>query len=189
MSIVKLQNVRIAFATLFEPRRVGSDDKSEPRYSAAFIIDPKSAAVDELDKAIKAVAIERWKDKGAAVLKKLNEEGKVCFKRAARTNEAGEPYAGFEGKFSLNASNKSRPLVIDRDKSPLTAADGKPYSGCYVNASIEVWAQDNNFGRRINATLRGVQFHADGDSFGGGAPASAEEFDDVSEGADDTAGA
>ncbi len=89
---------------------------------------------------------------------------------------------------SLNASNKARPLVLDRDKTPLTAADGKPYSGSYMNVSLEIWAQDNNFGKRINATLKGVQFVGDGDSFGGGAPASPDDFEDLAVGEDDLAG-
>jgi hypothetical protein len=69
--------------------------------------------------------------------------------------------------------------VIDRDKTPLTSADGRPYAGCFVNASVELWAQDNNFGKRINASLRGVQFFKDGDAFSGGGAASDDEFDSV----------
>jgi hypothetical protein len=75
--------------------------------------------------------------------------------------------------------SKGRPLVIDRNRDPLTAADGKPYSGCYVNVSIDVWAQDNKYGKRINAQLKGIQFVRDGDAFGGGAPASPDEFEDL----------
>jgi len=180
---VKLVNVRTAFLSIFEPKSVNGE--GDPRYSGAFIVDPKSANVKTMDAAILAVATEKWKDKAPAILKKLTEEGKVAFKKSPRTNEAGEPYAGFEGMYSVNAGNKSRPLVIDRDKTPLTAADGKPYSGCFVDANIEFWAQDNQYGKRINATLRGVQFRADGDAFGGGAPASSDEFDDLSDGSEE----
>jgi hypothetical protein len=56
---------------------------------------------------------------------------------------------------------------------------GVIYSGCFVNAQIDIWAQDNGFGKRINCTLAGVQFAADGDAFGGGRPASADDFDDL----------
>jgi hypothetical protein len=178
----RLNNVRIAFANIFEAKSVQGE--GDPRYSAAFIINPKSADVAAIEAAIEATAKEKWKDKAPAILKKLKEEKRVAFQRAPRVNGDGEVYPGFEGMFSLNAGNKSRPLVIDRDKTPLTAADGKPYSGCYVDASVEFWAQDNQYGKRINATLRGVQFRADGDSFGGGAPASTDEFDDLSEGSD-----
>jgi hypothetical protein len=83
----------------------------------------------------------------------------------------------------VSSRNKTRPLVIDRDKSPLTAQDGRPYAGCFVHASIELWAQDNAYGKRINASLRGVQFFKDGDAFAGGGAASDDEFDDIAEGA------
>lgn len=179
---VRLSNTRLAFANLFEAKSVAGE--GDPRYSSAFIIDPTSPDVAKIKAAIKAVATEKWKDKAPGILAKLVTERRVCFVEGPRTNDAGEPYAGFEGKFSINAGNKSRPLIIDRDRSPLTQSDGKPYSGCFVDASIELWAQDNQYGKRINATLRGVQFRSDGDAFGGGAPASQDEFDDLSDGAD-----
>ena len=96
-------------------------------------------------------------------------------KDSSREGEAG----------SLRGTNRAttRPLVIDKDKSPLTEQDGKPYAGCFVNASVELWAQDNNYGKRINASLRGVQFFKDGDAFAGGGAASEDEFDDIAEGA------
>lgn len=184
---VKLSNVRIAFPTLFEAKTINGE--GEPRFSAAFILDPQAPYITELKNAIRAVAKDKWKDKSESIIKKLMEEGRICYKPKPLANGEGEVYAGFEGKYSLNASNKSRPLVLDRDKTPLTAQDGKPYGGSYVDASIELWAQDNKYGKRINATLRGVQFRADGDAFGGGTPASADEFDDLSEGADATEGA
>lgn len=79
----------------------------------------------------------------------------------------------------VSARNALRPLVVDVNKAPLTAEDGKPYAGCYVNASIELWTQDNNYGKRVNATLRGVQFYKDGESFAGGGVASDDDFDDL----------
>jgi hypothetical protein len=69
--------------------------------------------------------------------------------------------------------------VLDRDKTPLVQADGRPYSGCYVNASVEFYAYDNN-GKGIAATLKGVQFFKDGDAFTGGGVASPDDFDDLS---------
>lgn len=87
----------------------------------------------------------------------------------------------------VSARSKTRPSVFDQQRQELTESDGKPYSGCYVNASIELWAQDNDFGKRVNAQLRGVQFLRDGDAFGGGArPADADEFDEIAV-SDDTA--
>jgi hypothetical protein len=174
---VQLTNVRIAFAQLFEAKQVNGE--GEPRHSAVFIIDPKSANARALDEAMSAVAAEKWKDKGKSVLADLSSKGRVCFLKSAKTNQSGEVYDGFEGMFSVTAGNKARPLTLDRNKSPLTQADGRPYSGCYVNALIELWAQDNNWGRRVNATLKGVQFVGDGDAFGGGTPANPDDFADL----------
>jgi hypothetical protein len=81
---------------------------------------------------------------------------------------------------NLNASrneDKGPPLLVDRDGTPLSASSGRLYAGCWANVSVEIWAQDNANGKRINCTLRGVQFARDGDAFGGGAPISDDEFE------------
>ena len=88
-------------------------------------------------------------------------------------------FGGFAGCMSIKASTKRRPIVINRDKSPITEDDGIIYPGCYVNAIIEVWAQNNAWGKRVNANLLGVQFVADGEPFGSGVSASADDFDVV----------
>ena len=74
--------------------------------------------------------------------------------------------------------------MIDTNKSALTDRDGKIYAGCYVNVSLDFWAQDNAYGKRVNAQLRGVQFLRDGDAFSAGRPADSDEFEEVTEGAD-----
>ena len=63
--------------------------------------------------------------------------------------------------------------MFDQLRNELVESSGKPYSGCYVNAIIECWAQDNKeFGKRINFGLKGVQFLRDGDAFSGGGKAA-----------------
>lgn len=183
---VKLTNVRGAFLKLFDAEQVNGE--GEARYGAAFVIDPKNTAlVKELDAAMVALAKEQWKDKAAGTLQTLISAGRVAFLHRPKANQAGEVYDGFEDMFHLNASRRisqGRPLVLDVDgKTPLVAEDGKPYSGCYVNATVDLWAQDNKWGKRINATLLGVQFLRDGDSFSGGAKPSMDDFEDVTEGA------
>jgi Enterobacter phage Enc34, ssDNA-binding protein len=182
---VFLTNVRLAFANIFEAKAAKAE--AEPRFSARFIIEPGSENAKKLDKAVLAVATETWKDKATAVLKKLVEDNRICYIRSDKTDKNGEVYEGFEDSYSISASNKRRPSIFDRDpKQQLVAADGRPYSGCYVNALVTVWAQDNQWGRRVNAELNGVQFVSDGDSFGGGRVASKDEFSDL--GVDATAG-
>jgi hypothetical protein len=45
-----------------------------------------------------------------------------------------------------------------------------------VHASVDVWAQDNQWGQRVNCSLGGVMFAGDGQRFGGAAPATADTF-------------
>jgi hypothetical protein len=174
---VKLSNVRLAFPALFEAKSVGGE--GDPRFSAAFVIAPNSANAKALADAIIQVAKEKWADKAAGILKELKSKGRVCYKESPLTSSDGDVYDGFEDMHALNTSSKTRPLILDRDKTPLTASDGKIYAGCFVNVSLDLWPQDNQYGKRVNASLKGVQFLQDGDAFGGGAPASPDEFEDL----------
>lgn len=181
---VALTNVRIAFPKLFTAEAVGKGDGKY--YSAAFPIEPGSANHKALDAAIAAVSKEKWGAKADAILGNIIEKGDIGFKHKPAKNATGEVYEGFEGMFTCNASlneKKGRPLIIDGQKNPLTERDGKPYGGCYVNASVDVWAQDNANGKRVNVQLKGIQFARDGDAFTGGSPASVDDFDEISEGA------
>jgi hypothetical protein len=170
---VKLNNVRLSFPSLFEAKTVNGEGK--PAFSAVFLLDPKDPQVKAVNAAIEAVAREKWGVKAEANLKALRAADKTCL----HNGDLKSNYSGFEGMLYISARNALRPLVIDVNKSPLAEEDGKPYAGCFVNASIELWVQDNNYGKRINATLAGVQFYKDGESFGGGSIADADDFDDV----------
>lgn len=180
MAIVKVQNVRISFPNLFEAKAINGE--GDPRFSAAFVIVPGSENAKLLANAMSAVAKEKWGAKSDGILTELKGKGRVAYKEAPLSKD-GEVYDGFEGMYSLNASNVARVPVIDRDTTPLTPADGKPYGGCFVDCSIDLWAQDNSWGKRINAKLRWVQFRSDGDAFSGGAPVSQDEFETIADGA------
>jgi hypothetical protein len=174
---IKLSNVRLAFPQLFVAKAFNGEGKAE--FSASLLIDPADPQVKTIQAGIDAVAREKWGAKSADVLKQLRASDKTCL----HNGDTKATYDGFAGNLFVSARNPMRPLVIDTNKTPLTAQDGKPYAGCYVNVSIELWAQDNGFGKRVNATLMGVQFFADGESFTGGGVASEDDFDDVSSGA------
>jgi hypothetical protein len=175
---VKLTNVRLAFPALFEAKTVNGEGK--PAFSAALLIDPADRQVKAINAAIEQVAKDKWGAKADTMLLGLRKTDKL----ALHDGDTKAQYDGFPGNLYISARSATRPLVIDADKSPLVEADGKPYAGCYVNASIELWAQDNNYGKRINASLGGIQFLRDGDAFAGGGAASEDEFDDVTSGAD-----
>lgn len=176
---ILLKDVRLAFPNLFEATTVAGEGK--PRYSATLLFPSEHAQHEQIRKIIEAVAREKWKDKAQALLTGLYKTGKV----ALHDGDEKAQYDGFPGNFFVAAASQENapPTVIDRDRSPLSRTSGRPYAGCYVNASLEFWAQDNQWGKRINCTLRGVQFYRDGDSFSAGRPADSDEFEDVTEGA------
>lgn len=180
---VKLNDVRLCFPNLFTPKTVG--EHGNVKFSAAFPVVPGSKNNEVLNAAIMEVSKAQWKDKAAVILKELTAKGKVCFMQEALSKE-GKVYDGFEGMYTFNASNTAKPLVVDKDRSLLTEEDGKPYAGCYVNVIVDIWAQDNKYGKRINAQLCGVQFFRDGDAFSGGGKLNPEEFDSLEVGADAT---
>lgn len=179
---ITLPAARGAFLNaLFEAQTVGGE--GEPAFGGTWLLDPKGHAktIAALEDAFEEIAKEKWGAKAPAVLKELKAKDRL----ALHDGDTKSSYDGFEGMMFVTTRSKVRPTVIDRDRSPLTAADGKPYSGSYCNVIIELWAQDNQYGKRINAQLKGVQFVKDGDSFGGGGVAAqADEFDDLGEGAD-----
>ena len=185
MAKLMLQNVRLAFPALFVAKGVAADPNSKPRYGASFLIAKSDPQVKAIQDAIIATANEKWGAKAELVLKGIKAKDAFCVHDGALKPE----YEGFEDSMYLAAHSATRPTVIDTDRSPLAEVDGKPYGGCYVNASVDLWAQDNQWGKRVNASLRGVQFVKDGDAFSAAAPASADEFEDlgVSESAATTA--
>jgi hypothetical protein len=170
---IMLKNCRIAFAQGIFTAKAG-EDGGTPSYSAAFIFEKGSGAAKVAQKAIAEAAEAKWADKAPATLKALAAQDKICL-HSGDTKE----YEGFEGNLFVSARSKVAPKVFNSDRTPLTISDGKPYSGCYVNALVEIYAQDNKFGKRVNASLLGVQFVKDGDSFGGSAPAKDDEFDNI----------
>jgi hypothetical protein len=174
-----LKGITMSFPAIAEPQAFG---EGEPAYGAKFAIKPGSEHQKALEAAILAEATEAWKDKAANVLKMLEEDGKIAFtKKVYRSKKTGEAYQGFEGMHYLSTRNaKSQPSVFDQYGKEVTgkgAIEQQAHSGAVVNASVEVWAQDNKWGRRINCSLRGVMLTGEGENFGGGsAPASADEF-------------
>ena len=175
---VILKKTRTAFLAAYEPRAMANDPKSKPAYGSKFIIEPGSANDKLIQSTMLKVAEEKWPGKGAAVLKQLTDDKKTCYLMKEYTNKDGEVHDGFENSFSLSTrSEKLKPTVKNRFNADVTEGDaGAPYPGCYVHAAVDIWAQDNQYGRRINATLQGIMFAEDGGAFGGGRPASDSTF-------------
>lgn len=170
---IQLKNVRLAFAQLDKPKAFEAGQ--EARFSATSLFEPDSENHKLVLKAIEAVAKDKWGEKGPAAVAALTKVNKTCLQDGELK---ADKYDGFDGMLfvSANAKANSPPTLLDAQAQVLPRDTGVIYSGCMANVALEIWAQDNNFGKRINATLRGVQWAGKGEAFGGGAPAGADEF-------------
>ena len=177
MTKINLKNVRLSFPNLYlkEPafkntwENMTIEEKERAKYTATFLLDKNDAETKrKIDSALKElVEIKKYK--------KVPSGEFLCVKDGDNVD-----YDGYENVWSIKAGNKKRPLLIDRDKTPLTAEDDKFYAGCYVNAVIEFYPY-NYKGEAINANLYGVQFVKDGEPFEKGSIGNINDFEDLDE--------
>lgn len=192
---VVLLNVRASFLSIFEPNVQKQDDGStRETWKGNFLLDKEMAKSGEIKavfggkrmpvlKALKAASAEAKEKKWGDEKKwpKLKPE-----KTFLRDGDL-EDWDGYENNYyvSANAMLSDRPAVVTNRKDGnnrwIDAEPGgraSPYSGCYVNATIVVWCQDNEHGKRVNAQLKAIQFFADGDAFGAAPTDPNDDFDD-----------
>jgi hypothetical protein len=177
---VRLRNCRLSFPVLFTPK---ADEKGKLKYSAAFLFEKNSDAGRKNIQAIKDAIQQHIKNKNKGT---QLPSGKICLREGSEKDFDG--YG--ENVMFTSASTKNRPLVVDLQGNDIAETDAKaPYAGCYVNANIDVWFQnDKDYGKRVNASLRSVQFLRDGEPFGSAAKDAKQEFGDVSEDAGEDLG-
>lgn len=167
-NIIRLEGVRLSFPHLFTPHSM--EEGQEKKFSAVFLLDNEKHAslIAKINKTGERLALDEFTKK-IKLTRELVRDG----------NEKPEVDGYGDGVSFISANSKRRPVVVDQQRNPLVEADGKPYAGCYVNASVRLWVQNNKWGKSVNAELRGVQFVKDGESFGAGAVNAEDEFDEV----------
>jgi len=172
---VKLNNVRTSYFYGFEGFK-DPDDPTKISFPSHFLMAPDHPGVALVKAAQRAAAVAMWKDKADEMLQALAGQDRLCL-HSGNISKAGNP--DYKDLLYVSGNAKRRFTIVDADRSILTAKDGRPYSGCYVNAIIQVWAQNNKWGKRINAQIAGVQFLRHGEAFGGGRLAAPTEFDAI----------
>jgi len=170
---ITLKNTRLSFEHLFK----ASDFKGDGNfvYDGTFLVAKNSENAKILNDAIAKIIADDFKGKPLT-------SDKICVK-----NGDFKEYEGYANHLYIKAKNKKRTPIVGRDRTPLIEEEGIVFSGCYVNAIIDIWPQDNVFGKRINAKLLGVQFVKKGDSFSKGSVVSEDDFEDFSKDSEDWA--
>lgn len=162
---VLLKNVRLSFPSLFKTEVYAGEDTG--KYAATFLI-PKSdkKTVQAIESACQQALKEKYGDKIPKGFKMPLVDGD------------DKEYDGYANHYSIKATTKKRPTLVNRDKTPIAEEDGILYGGCYVNASIDVWVMDNSYGKKVLASLNAIQFVKDGESFGSKSE-GADDFEDL----------
>lgn len=177
--IVTLRNVRLSFPDLFVPK-METDDNQQPKvngklkFSATFLLNKKANAKDiaAMNAAIAAV-------KKSPKLAGDKRVPKVYFRDGSEKPHL-EGYSGDVMFFTARKTHKPGspgPGVVDQNLQELTAQDGKPYAGCYVNARVQAYAFVHpKSGPGVAFGLINVQFLKDGVPFGSNAGPANEGF-------------
>lgn len=173
---IKLETVRVAFADLIEPRAFSQGQ--DPTFGVTSLIPKEDAAKLKLVHGAMLVAAQgKWGEDGARIAQELVREGKTCIRDGnSRRNRKGEIYQGFENHFAVssNARADQPPRIFTPHGEKITSENFAEfeqyaiYGGCYAHVLISLWAQDNQYGRRINATIEGAVFAEHGEAFAGG---------------------
>ncbi|MCR9236186.1 MAG: DUF2815 family protein [Alphaproteobacteria bacterium] len=154
--MIMIGGVRISFPHLFQRPIINGE---EGKCGAALMLDPEkhAKAIAQIEEGISALCKEKLKGR------KLPSD-KLCLRDGA--DKGRTEYEGYQ---ILSANSKGKPLVIGGDGSTVISSeeDSPIYAGCYVNAKVRLWAQDNKFGKRINSELVAVQFFKDGEPLDG----------------------
>jgi hypothetical protein len=170
---VRLKNVRLSFPALFAAKAVND---GEAKFSASFLLkkDEDAKQIALIERTIEKVKAEKWGKNPPKGIKLCLHEG------------SEKDFDGYDETIMfISSSSARRPVVVDKDLRPLVGEDGKPYAGCYVNCTLRLWAQDNKYGKRVNASLEAVQFARDGEAFGAAPVSAEEEFTSLEDDEDD----
>ena len=171
---ITIKKARIAFCqNLFKAGVVNAGDT--PKFSSCFILEKDDPQIKMINEAIVKTAKEKWKEDADKILKAAKNKDYLCL----HDGDDKAQYEGFEGNVYISASSYKKPVVRNTDGTPLSEEQGVLYAGCYVHAIVDVWAMDNKYGKKINAELKAVVYHSEGDAFCGSAPVSEDELEDL----------
>lgn len=202
MSTVLLLNVRLSFPSIIEPNVsvIKSTGKSISKYRATLLMEPEHPGYKKFMEEVYNLAAEKWKELGKRIVDTITEKNKRCFGDGNEqvSQKTMEVYDGYEGMKYITANNDHRVQIFKPDGQPCDFVKNsmeyqefarKFYPGCYVNAVVSPWLQDNpdkTIGRGVRCTLMGLQFSKHGTEFGrvaedltGKFPEVADPFDSV----------
>lgn len=152
--LIKLNNVRVSFPSLFHPR--DWKNGKAPKYEVTFMLD-KTIHVKEI-KQIQDQINEILDEK--KIKRPVPESFKVCLKDGDLSDREE-----LQGHYYIVAKSLDKVPLLEKNPKIEVTDEKRFYGGCYVSAYIKV-APFHNTGKGITAYLKSVQFRKDGERFG-----------------------
>lgn len=181
--VIYLSDVRLSFPNLAEPQIQKNEQTGKDRisYGCDLIMPENHPGYAQFMQAYTAKAQEKWKQHAPQVMQMIHSDRKSrCYGTDADKidKKTFQPYGGYAGNVYITTSSKVAPQMILPNGSVADANNTmaykalamKLYSGCYVNAAVRPWLQENQHGRGVRCDIIAVQFCKDGDPFGEGRP-------------------
>ena len=196
---VIVKNATLGFNDLFKAKPVKGSDVL--KFSATLIVNERTSIVYTVDgekKIAKPDVLQAISEK--VIKEKFN--GKLPAKaqnwlynkadgtttREKYINDEGEFWAGIdENSWYISASKpeektkNGKMTVLNQIKKPIEANEGILFSGCEVNAVIDIYAfdaTDKNGGKGATASLEGIQLVKAGEPLGFVPTDATEDFDE-----------
>lgn len=183
--IVFLSNVRLSFPHLTEPQVNRNDPSKPPTYNADLILSESHPDWIKFTQRYATLAQEKFKENAQAVMQMIQNDRKSrCFGNGAEkvNTKTFQVYSGYAGNLFISAKSTNKPQIIQADGKPIDGNNtmlyrdltSKMYAGCRVNVAIKPWIQvanrEKGYGNGVRCDLIAIQFAADDEPFGEGAP-------------------
>lgn len=155
-----LKNVRLSYPHLFKPEQF--DDNQDPKYGCVLLIQKDDPQIKTIKEAILKAGQEKFPGKIKA--DKWPSNLHYPLKDGDDKADTNPEQAGC---YVISCNSKTKPVLLDRAKRPLTEEDDKLYPGAFVNASLNAAGFDVTTKKGVSIFLNGLQFFADGERLAG----------------------
>lgn len=179
MSHFFITKARLSFPHIISPQAAKNDPAKPGTYGADLILSETSPDWIAFMNHYATTIQEKFKDQAPIVMTLIQAKTKLrCFGNGNEkiNGKTGEIYSGYAGNMfiSTKTSDYRQPQIINALGQKIDNANAmlyrdltsKMYAGCYVNAVVKPWIQDNEHGRAYRCELVALQFAADGEHFG-----------------------
>jgi len=193
--VIFLSNVRLSFPNIVQPQRRPTESGEERvSYNCELLMPADHPGLKQFMTVAGGMVAAKWPEHASSIMQMIQNDRKFrCYGNGDEklNKKTFKPYEGYAGNCYITAGRDTQPQIIQADGTAIDPSNSmayqqltrKMYGGCYVNAAVRPWLQDNKHGRAIRCDLIALQFAKDGEAFGEGVTDASNLFGAVAGGA------